>query len=123
MKTVLIVDKNEFLHNLWKRYLENSGFKIFITKDPGSARDIFNNQRKNLDIIFVGSCTYYYKLDPTELPTLPFVEYARASGFKKPMIAMTAIEEFARELIVAGCSNWTTIKTHTNLERIIKKKT
>lgn len=92
---VLIVDDLDYMHQLWRDILEDQ-VQVISAMTIDEAEKIFA-QHSDLALIAIDAC-----VPGTRINTLPLVERWR-HNFDGPMIAISSLPEYRKELVLAGC--------------------
>ncbi len=105
MQTVLIIEHNVFLQDMWADLLRGR-VQIIPAYSIGQAEGEFD-RNEDLAVIVVNACMSDAKdgAHEHEMNTVPLVEKIRAE-FKGPMIAISGIPSFRQKLVEAGCNHW-----------------
>jgi CheY-like chemotaxis protein len=100
MLTVLVVEDNEQIQNVFKSILEEIGeFEVIQALTIKQAKELFEANSSRLDVIVMDRSLGY------GIDTDYFVVTIRKSGFNKPIVAFSSDPDTRKEQVELGCSH------------------
>ena len=99
-KKVLVVEDEEYKYDRWRREFDNKVVLIFAPSIEEAEEQFTANP--DIDAIVMDACV------PGDSPTTPPLVRKFRQTFMGPMIAISSLGSYRRELIQAGCDHEST---------------
>lgn len=117
MKKILIVDDDLDVRQALKKLL--SKYKPLLARSSREAEMIFARDKDILGVILLDG--YLHRNDP-QVNTLALTRLIRASGFTRPIVAMSSDASFRAKQVEAGCSHNIYKDNHEEILALVERE-
>jgi CheY-like chemotaxis protein len=100
-KLVLLVEDEKIVGGGMKGLLEICGLEVIWVRDSPSAFKTYDDRKLEIEVIVLDG----YLEKTSKNTTIKFIEYVKADGFTKAIIATSTSELLVKNMMRAGCTD------------------
>lgn len=97
---VLIADDMTYVIQSWQRTLDDYGIIAVSATTLEQLHEAFLARRHEISAIILDGC-----MPGNSVNTIPFVQFARGSGYRGPIVAASSLDVYRCQMVASGCSH------------------